>query len=440
MSRKIIALTAVFCFAVIGAGFAAVENIKVSGDVTAQAVIRDLSQGSEQATTNDAEDFLFSQIRLRFDADLTENVSAVVGLINERLWGAETSADTDIDLDLGYVELKEFLYQPLTLTVGRQRLMYGNGLILADPDTNQGASAAVPAAFADLSMRKSFDSIKAVLDYAPYTIDIIYAQVAENNTDMIDDISVLGTNVAYQWADYNGITEGYFFAVWGRNNIQDEENQDKTYVFGARTQWDPNDKLTVGLEGAYQFGDASRTNIPDTGDQHLEAYAAQVGGEYKFLDEYNSKLGLSYTFLSGDNDADDGDYNGWDPLFENQTPAEIINLLTANTNAHFIQVTGSMMPREDITLGLVYAHALLAEKYNGGSTYQPSMGPANGNTYTVDRNDNHFGDEIDLYAVYDYTEDVQLKLKGALFMPGSFFAEESDNTSYSIRGAMSVLF
>ena len=441
MSRKLIIAIAVLSFALAGTTFAAVENIKVSGDATVQAVTRNLSLGSETRDSADAEDFVLSQIRLRFDADLTEGISAVIRLLNERVWGAEDTHanDTSFALDLGYIELKEFLYDPLTLIVGRQDLRYGSCLIVGDPDTNRLVATTLTSnvAFADLSMRKSFDAVRGILDFAPYTIDLVYAKVDENTTNLDDDITLLGVNVAYDWGSYNGVTEGYFFSVNGRNITVDAEEEDSTWTVGARTQFDPNDNLTLGLEGAYQGGDIAA----DATGNKRDAWAGIVNAEYKFLNDYNTKVGLQFTYLSGDDDADDAVVKEWDVLFEDQMPGEILNLLP-NSNLQLLTVTTSMMPREDLTLGLLYTHARLAEKLNS-STWD-TLGVAGssvaGNTYTANTNKKTVGNEIDMYAVYDYTEDVQLKLNGAWFMPGKVFASTNDNSAYSIRGGLVVSF
>ncbi|MBU1134157.1 MAG: hypothetical protein KJ569_04500, partial [Candidatus Omnitrophica bacterium] len=135
--------------------------------------------------------------------------------------------------------------------------------------------------------------------------------------------------------------------------------------------------------------------------------------------------------------------NAWDPLFEDQALAEIINILFTNSNTQAIKLTGSYMPREDITLGMVYVRAWLAENLTTTAalpTFKPTVGPASGQTYRVDRNEKDIGDEIDVYAVYDYTEDVQLKLTGAYFIPGSLFTHDNDSTAYSVRGGVSVSF
>ena len=429
MCRKLIIAIAVLSFALAGTTFAATANLRVSGDLGVQTGARDLS--------NDSNNFAFSQMRLRIDADLTEGVSAVVSLLNERIWGEEDAGDgngsTEITLDLGYVELKEFIYDPLTLIVGRQNLRYGNALIVGDPDTNQVASGEVPTAIADLSVRKSFDAVRGILDFAPWTIDLFYAKVDENTVNTDDDETMMGINAAYDWSSYNGVTELYIVNVNGRDNFQTAKDEDNTLTIGARAQFDPNDNVTLGLEAAHQSGDY----YTNTRIYHRDAWAAQVAGEYKFLNDYNAKLGLSYTYLTGDDasDTSDSDHTAWDPIYEDQTPGEIINILLTNSNAQFISVSGSIMPREDITLSLVYTNARLNEQR--GDII--GAGAATGTTYTMnDKKD--LGNEVDVCALYDYTEDVQLNFNAGWFMPGDAFNTANDNGMYSVRGGMVVSF
>jgi len=100
------------------------------------------------------------------------------------------------------------------------------------------------------------------------------------------------------------------------------------------------------------------------------------------------------------------------------------------------------MPREDLTIGGLYSRAYLASKISALSAigYTPASGPASGTTYTVNGSNRNLGDEIDLYAVYDYTEDVQFKLTSACFIPGSWFSSVNDDTAYSLRGSIKVAF
>ncbi len=298
MSRKLIIAMAILSFAFAGTIFAAVENIKVSGDINTQAITRSLDLGASGTGNDDSLSGIFSQIRLKVDADLTEGVSAVVSLLSERIWGEEDAGNddgsTELTLDLGYIKLQEFLYDPLTLIVGRQNLRFGNALIIGDPDTNQVASGEVPTSIADLSLRKSFDAVRGVLDFVPWTIDLFYVKVDENDLVADDDETMMGINAAYDWSSYNGVTELYVVNVDGRDDFQTAEDEDNTLTVGARVQFDPNDNLTLGMEAAHQSGDY----YDGTDTFHRNAWAAQAIGEYRFLNDYNTKIGVSYTLLN----------------------------------------------------------------------------------------------------------------------------------------------
>src|SRR5208282_4212157 len=123
------------------------------------------------------------QTRVRIDADLSDNVSTTVGIINERAWNAENTPyssgtsnpggnnvdnlDTNVQLYLASLTLREFLYSPLTVTIGRQIFNYGNGLIIGDGGVNNQSTGNLQYIAQDLTMRTAYDGIKAVLDYKP---------------------------------------------------------------------------------------------------------------------------------------------------------------------------------------------------------------------------------------------------------------------------------
>ena len=110
--------------------FAAVQNVKVSGDLEIVPLARDcwdLVTQSQTATDNQ-ERAILGFLRLGINADLTDNVSVTARLLNEREWDTDATDAEDIQLDLAYVTLKEFLYSPLTLTLGRQELHMGSGI------------------------------------------------------------------------------------------------------------------------------------------------------------------------------------------------------------------------------------------------------------------------------------------------------------------------
>ena len=265
MSKRLIMILALaFVVGLSLSAYAEVQNVKVSGDLSVMGVGRDnldlakpfKSPGAAVPTTDydDKEASLLSITRVRVDADLTDNVSTTVRLLNERNWngqgnslggpntniggaaayggtrgiltpaaaadnglGLANAVDEDeITLDLAYVMLKEFLYSPLSLTIGRQELRFGTALVIGDPDTNIWSSR-TSLAQGDLSARKSFDAVRATLDYDPLVVDMVYAKIEEGNVALNNDVTLTGVNAAYE-LDKATTLEGFFFSkVKGSN-------------------------------------------------------------------------------------------------------------------------------------------------------------------------------------------------------------------------------
>jgi hypothetical protein len=432
MSRKLLLLAGIMLLSL--PAFAAVQNVKVSGDITTYAVLQnefDLNDNVDAAGLDDT-GFFVTIARLRVDADLTDNVAATIRLINERNWDGENNANTDIDLDLAYLTLKEIFYSPLTLIIGRQELRYGNALIVGDPDTN-AASTASDSNFNSyapfLSKRKAFDAIRAILDYDPWTIDLVYAKINEvYEATNSEDTDLYGVNIGYKFAQYDAEAEGYFFAV-------DSNNQD-IYVVGLRGSLVPIEGLLLGGEVAYQFGDYT-TAAGASRDQ--DAWAASIYGSYTWANEYEPTLKLAYDYRSGDEGSSTGDYEAWLPLYEDQTKGLIADYLFAganngvSSNAHIINVGFGFKPLEDLNLAVDWFHYILDEDLNSGSL--------SGTVTSYDMTDDDcLGDEIDLKLTYDYSEDVQFGLEAGVFIPGDAFANANDDEAYEVIGSVSVSF
>jgi len=422
--------------------YAEVQNVKVGGDILIRGVARNNFDLKNSGTAGDKEDdqasFATSTVRVRIDADLTDNVSATVRLLNERLWGVESTLNTDIDLDLAYITLKEFLYSPLSLMVGRQELRYGNGLIVGDPDTNRRVASDLSDALnvplaEDLSSRKAFDAIRAVLNYDPLVVDLVYAKIDEGTSNSLyyindnvarnDDVDLMGINAVYTLDKATTLNPYFFVRSAGSNRANNLGKSTKTYVPGILISSSPRQNLKLSLEGAYQFG-------KDTSANKLRAWAIQAVGEYAFANvKMTPALGLVYTYLSGDKNLSDNKNKAWDPMFEDQVPNSIPNVLFYNSGAQVINVKGSIKPREDFTLTAVYGNYRLAEKMTSLTGYDT--------TWSLN-NKKDLGNALDLSAVYDYTEDVQLALDLGWFFPGEAFKD--DRTANQVIGSMKVSF
>ena len=107
--------------ALAGAAYADVQSVKVSGDITIRGISRenyDLKDAVKDVTVDNEDDnaFYMQTTRVQIDADLTDNVSTTIRLLNERDWDAAANAADDIQIDLSCVTFKELFYSPLTVT------------------------------------------------------------------------------------------------------------------------------------------------------------------------------------------------------------------------------------------------------------------------------------------------------------------------------------
>ncbi|RJP28739.1 MAG: hypothetical protein C4533_02825 [Candidatus Omnitrophota bacterium] len=478
--RLVLVLALAFVFGVTFCAYAEVQNVKVSGDLTVMGISRndlDLTKTTGGgATSNDEQNNFSSIARVRIDADLTDNVMATIRLINERDWDGEDTTTTEannIEIDLAYATMKEFLYSPLSLTIGRQELRYGNALVVGDPDTNNLAAASTLTA-GDLSLRKSFDAIKAVLNYDPLTVDLVYAKIDENTirgANSNDDIDLYGINANYA-LNKDTTLEGYIFSKQtGSNATKFTAAQRTTGVALADPGTKENDIHTVGvrvantsvknlmaqLEAAFQFGkynpgyDINSQNAAVEGDRR--AYALQAIAHYNLMDivpsslsKYKPQVMGTYTYLSGEkNTRTSGTYHGWDPMFEDQTPGSLINAIFGYSNSHTLALTGKVNPMEDVGFRVDYAAVWLDKKFPDTGTATAGFntvnmrGVAGASTYTM-TGKRFLGQELDATLTYDYTEDVQFGLRSGIFFPGDALQGNNDRNATELIGTMKVTF
>ena len=456
-----------FWFFFLNVCFCYSSDIKISGDITTQAITRNLSLGSTYTytippyniITKDIEKFFITQTRLKVNADLTENVTAVLQFLNERVWGTEVENvgdDSDIHLDLAYLEIKEMIYEPLSLTVGRQPLRFGRGFIIGDVDTDRTTSttSGLSNLADDLSLRKSFDAARVTLDYDPLVIDLIYAAIQENAPNIDDDVSLFGLNAGY-FLNSNSLIELYFFGKDKDNRDANAGNPTQDYdtrVFtvGLRFESEVNNNLTLYAEYAHQIGDHiyNSTRQPWLSQsfisQYINAFAAQAGCEYKFKDTHNSKIGLEYSYASSDKAKTVSEYEDWEPMYEDQRIGEIAQLFW-NRGLQYWKISVSTMPREDLAIGLSFYYLELTEPLLTYGTGQVAAGYANGlpisgNVYRFNYNKKVLGWEIDPYITYEHSENLQIGVIAGIFSPGDMFNDRNKETAYSIRTYAKVEF
>jgi hypothetical protein len=489
MKRLALFSTLLLVVAMTATAYAEVQNVKVSGEVTVRGIYRDAYDLDDQdgntsdsdngagatadvggtedssAGSSDSDNFFASQIKVRVDADLTDMVSSRIELANQRDWddtgGTGTDTDEfDVGVTLASITLKEFIYTPLTLTVGRQALWLGDGFVvgrkLRDPENSFSAD--------EFSVYENFDAIRATLDYDPITVDLIYSKIDEGTgldistsatddrdaTINEDDTDLWIVNVGYQFADYNAEMEAYFIYLDDRSQglsqtlVDNAGQADEISTLGVRGSLEPKENLNLRGELAVQWGDVGDS------DKNRQAWATDIRAEYTLPDKFwTPTLGAELVFYSGEEAAGDdrtggtGDFQAWNQIFRGNFHSAIREFQgnfyatddpddpTAGTNQLQLILDAQLRPSDDLSIVARYINFTFDEE------------PVKGR-------DDSAGDEIDLQLNYAYTEDVTFSLIAAWFFPGDYYSggvvadgtagARSDDRATELVGSLTLQF
>ncbi len=437
MRKLLLAICFVAVVAVVAApAFASVQNIKISGSINSTYLFRNkfdfgATVGGNDETKQQA--LFITQTTLRADADLTDNISATVALINERAWGkhyidggSSSQLSTDVKLHLAYVTLREMLYSPLTLIVGRQSFHYGNSLIFSTAGGSTDDSGI--NSFASDMAAATMDAIRAILDYDPLTVEVMFAVDNQNTTDadtQSDNVYVWGLNTTYEIGDQmDSVVEAYLFAK------KDKETQytsgkktDYIKVVGIRGSTNPIEGLNLQLEYAHQGGTKAIAN----NNKKRDANALQIMANYQLpvLQDYKPIVSYTFTRLSGDNNYTNGSwgneehYGGWDPFYEDQGSGTIWNTLFNATDCVMHSISFSANPIEDVTASLTYTNLWLDKPILNANDLDLNQPDGSSVNNVGIANKRGLGQEVDFQLSYDYTEDVQFGLNLGWFWPGN---------------------
>lgn len=486
---RILCVLALVLF-VAGAAYAETQSVKVSGDLTIRGLYRDrydyLPKAQEieldprVGVTTTTQDWFMSTAEVQVDADLTDNVQTVIRLLNQRDWNVysksiqatdgwanngnattlamngrggytENTNEFDVIIDLAYVTLKNFIYSPLTVTIGRQDLWFGKGFIVGLNLQNPGTTISAP----EYTAATAFDGIKAVLDYDPWTITGIYSKVWENAIQATDDVDLWGINVGYLFNAYKGEAEAYWF--YKKDNQVDKFWDGKNpgnnvHNVGIRGSFDPLDVVTLAGEAVVQVG----TYV---GSRYQRAYRNRLAGaldgsiECRYWTDkfaWKPKVGAEYIWYSGNENEGNpaqatGTWTGFDGMYRGKFDSairEFVGKFYASgrygiepdtlqscpdaswTNQHQIVFLGSLQPMDSVMLKANYNLFWNQEKYD------VSDGKSKG----------FVGQEIDLQANWDYTEDVSFNLLAGWFVPGTVYDKNTNNTATDVVGSVKVSF
>jgi len=210
----------------------------------------------------------------------------------------------------------KFTFQeiPLTIIVGRQDIVFGDGWLISDGTPLDGPRTTF------------FDAIRATFDLTDIKskLDLIYinqssdpnsrlAPIFSKNISLMEqDERAAIFNFSYKLIEYTQI-EPYFIYKHDEAANSKGDNGD-VYVLGSRLERDINSNISCLIEGAYQFGNRKNAAMFPHQDSCLSAFGINSSFTYNFRDSLKNQIWLGYAVLSG-NDAHDPHNHQFDPLW-----------------------------------------------------------------------------------------------------------------------------
>jgi len=248
----------------------------------------------------DADNYTYMHGDVHALADFGEGVSAFVkvGAWGEYgmhpVWGTDIDGNMDPRVGLleAYLKIDNLFDYPISIKVGKQNVLYGDGAVMFDGGED------------------GFLGTKVNLAFDPISWDFFYYRLAESGgielvatgADSIPgDLNLMGTYLTLGLMEGKMNLQGYFFMRMQNNN----EAEDKPMWFGARTEGAPIEGLNFKAEVTMMGGKKDYTDEAVT-DMNYKGMHAMVGLDYAPA-SLPVSFGGAYVMFSGDDDPNDAD-------------------------------------------------------------------------------------------------------------------------------------
>ncbi len=287
------------------------DSVKISGMIRVRPEVKDnfAFDGDQKYS------FVGQKVWLTAEKEFADKSKAVITLQDVRIWGGQNPSITDTgterqatDIREAYLNLKNFLWSPFDLKIGRQKLEYGEQMLVGSLDwANVG---------------RSFDGAKLIWETQHNNLQIFttFVQGSRSN-DLNNAASPLNTKNVYFSGIYNAwkIHRAFMLDtfIFARNEEGVDRNANQLYTYGIRmsNRTDPGNKtpkdmlIDYSLDVAYQGGQRL--------GEEIQAYAAVgfLGLNFNTGSLVRMRVGGQGAYASGDTDASDGKYQTFDALY-----------------------------------------------------------------------------------------------------------------------------
>lgn len=242
--------------------------------------------------------------------------------------GAE--GDNPFDLRQAYVEIGDGKSFPLSLKAGRQVLLYGDQRLVG------------PLEWSSLS--RTFDAVKLRWHGTDgLWVDAFVSSVVvpdRNAFDQSDRDSMFSG--IYAHIPNTGVQDTEIYALY----LSDDDRSDDFLTLG--THW----KSIPGRLGPWDYESEFAFQSGEAGGRDLEAFATYVEAGYTFDTSWKPRIGVEYSFGSGDGNPADGNVRSFQNLFPTNHPHYGFMDLFSWSNVHDVALHFSAKPSPKLTAGM----------------------------------------------------------------------------------------
>ncbi len=380
----------------------------------------------------------------------TDDTTVKITIQDTRKWGdglsggdsvlkgpklTDDSANSNtLDLHEAFINVDNFFGTPLSMKIGRQKLVYGDQRLIGGFEWSANA--------------RSFDALKLSYGSETFDVDFFASKISERtaaaptNTDndqnfygiygtvksIPDNTLDLYLLLLRDGSDTAAITANNTLATGGSGIVAGGINGSQNiWTYGARLKGKFQD-IDYTLEIPFQTGSI------DTGSMNydIDAYAIAAKVGYTLPTAQKIRVGLEYDFASGDSDSSDSDIE----TFTNLYPTNHLHYgnmdLVGWRNMESWSVNVKAQANDQLTLQAAYHIFKLAEEKDGWYGAGDWMGSATNASASSSNTEDELGSEIDFVATYKYNKAVKLQAGLSRFFTGDYIdkdnsiAEDSD--------------
>lgn len=426
--------------------FADVQNIRLSGDLRIRGYY--LNGVGEQYNGNDYVNdvdnaFILQRTRLTVEADLEDHVLVVVTLKAEGMWGQQdgqtlTRYGTGMYHDRGwqvgvseaYVQLSEMFFSPATLKLGRQYLHYGRGLHISSANETY-----------------NFDAGRLMLDFYPFTLDIVGAKLSDGNDDFpsatgghggnnllfingryeMKDSIIKDVEAYFGWVSRAQSSGGaYYWPAYG--------SYSSPWIVGIRADLTPIKGLDVWAEATYEGGSSGYAGS-------LSAFLLNAGAKYTFKDvKMEPSINANYIYASGGTSG-----NAFVPFFPSVDGYNGFVFSPLLSNIHIFNLGASIKPAKNVCLSVQGYYYLKVDNDSfAGTDYIMNEfgGGYSTGWWAGSSQKDELAWEVDTILGYDYSKDVRFQLVYGVLVPDRGYTTyyALDRIAHAVRGEVNVKF